>query len=62
MLLLINRPFYDNFMLSLVLANTVILSLNGLVNTTSTALTNLNFAFTIMFAVDLGLKIFAYGF
>lgn len=62
MLLLINKPLYDNFMLMLVLANTVILSLNGLVNTTSTALTNLNFAFTIIFAVDLGLKIFAYGF
>jgi hypothetical protein len=31
--LFINKPFYDNLMLLFVLANTVILALNGLVDT-----------------------------
>lgn len=49
-------------MLLLVLANTIILSLNGLVDTSKSPFTNLNEAFTIMFAIDLGLKTFSYGF
>lgn len=61
-LLFINKPFYDNFMLLLVLANTLTLSLNGLVDTTSPIFSNINTAFTISFTVDLSLKIFAYGF
>lgn len=61
-LLFINKPFYDNFMLLLVLANTVTLSLNGLVDTSNTIFVNTNTAFTISFAIDLGLKIFSYGF
>jgi hypothetical protein len=32
-LLFINKPLYDNLMLFFVLANTVILALNGLVDT-----------------------------
>lgn len=61
-LLFISKPFYDNLMLLLVLANTVILSLNGLVDTTNTSLVTLNTMFTIAFTVDLILKIISYGF
>lgn len=61
-LLFISRPLYDNFMLVLVLANTITLSLNGLVDTSNQIFLNLNTVFTISFAIDLGLKIFSYGF
>lgn len=49
-------------MLCLVLANTIVLSMNGLVDTSSTNFVTLNTFFTISFAVDLGLKLFSYGF
>lgn len=49
-------------MLLLVLANTITLSLNGLVDTSNQVFVAMNTAFTISFAVDLGLKIFSYGF
>lgn len=61
-LLFISKPFYDNLMLCLVLANTIVLSMNGLVDTSSTNFVTLNTFFTISFAVDLGLKLFSYGF
>lgn len=61
-LLFINKPIYENSMLLFVIANTLTLSLNGLVETDSGPLVQLNFVFTIVFAVDLGVKIFAYGF
>lgn len=48
-------------MLCLVLANTIILSLNGLVDTSTSTFVTLNTFFTIAFAVDLSLKLFSYG-
>lgn len=59
--LFISKPLYDNFILLIVIANTVTLSLNGLVNTDSGPLVSVNLVFTIIFAIDLGLKIIAYG-
>jgi hypothetical protein len=48
-------------MLLLVIANTVVLTLNGFVNTDEPPYSTLNKVFTIAFTVDLFLKIFAYG-
>ena len=61
-LLFITRPIYDNAMLLLVIANTLTLSLNGIVDTTQPEFIKMNMAFSIAFAIDLVLKIFAYGF
>jgi hypothetical protein len=48
-------------MLLFVIANTVILAMNGLVNTDNPPYSTLNTVFTIAFTIDLILKIFAYG-
>ena len=61
-LLFVSSPIYDNFMLVIVLINTVMMSLSGFVNTDNPPYSNINFTFTNLFVVDLGLKIFAYGF
>lgn len=61
-LLFITKPLYDNAMLILVIANTMTLSLNGIVDTTQPEFIKMNTAFSIAFAIDLVLKIFAYGF
>ena len=60
-ILFVSKPLYDNTMLFMVIANTVTLSLNGLVNTQSQVLTQLNLVFTIVFTIDLVLKVFAFG-
>lgn len=60
-LLFVTRPLYDNFMIIIVIGNTVILSLNGFVNTDDPPFSTINTAFTFIFAVDLVLKVFAYG-
>lgn len=60
-LLFVTKPVYDNFMLILVIANTVILSMSGLVDTSQTPYAQLNTIFTFLFAADLLLKIFAFG-
>lgn len=61
-LLFITKSFYDNIMLLLVIANTVTLSLNGIVDTSRDEFIKLNYAFTVIFAADIALKIFSYGF
>ena len=61
-LLFVTRPIYDNGMLLLVIANTLILSLNGTVDTSQSPYQELNTMFSMAFAVDLILKVFAYGF
>jgi hypothetical protein len=48
-------------MLLFVIANTVILAMNGLVDTEKEPYTTLNTVFTTAFTVDLVLKIFAFG-
>lgn len=60
-LLFVTKPLYDNFMLILVIANTVILSMSGLVDTSQSPYAQLNTIFTFLFAADLLLKVFAYG-
>jgi hypothetical protein len=60
-LLFVSRPLYDNAMLIIVLINTVIMSMNGLVDTDQSPYSDMNTIFTYVFAVDLFLKIFAYG-
>jgi hypothetical protein len=60
-LLFVSRPVYDNSMLLIVLINTVIMSMNGLVDTDQSPYSDMNTIFTYVFAVDLFLKIFAYG-
>lgn len=49
-------------MLLFVLANTITLAMNGLVDTSNEIFIKLNMTFTLTFAIDLGLKIFSYGF
>jgi hypothetical protein len=44
------------------MANTILLSLTGFVNTDGDPYASINLAFNILFAVDLTVKIFAYGF
>ena len=60
-LLFITRPLYDNFMLLLVILNTVMLSMNGLVDTEKAPYSDINLFFTFAFAIDLILKVFAFG-
>jgi hypothetical protein len=48
-------------MLILVIANTVILAMNGLVDTDQSPYSDLNTVFTFAFTIDLFLKIFAFG-
>lgn len=60
-LLFVTRPLYDNFMILTVIGNTVILALNGFVNTDNPPFSDINTSFTIIFAIDLVLKVFAYG-
>ena len=60
-LLFVTRPLYDNFMLVIVIANTVILSMNGFVNTDLSPYSDINTAFTFLFTADLALKVFAFG-
>ena len=61
-LLFVTKPFYDNMMLIFVLGNTIILAMNGLVDTDSSPYSTLNTIFTFVFALDLFIKIFAFGF
>jgi hypothetical protein len=60
-LLFVTKPLYDNSMLIFVIANTVILSMSGLVDTSQTPYAQLNTIFTFLFAADLLLKVFAFG-
>lgn len=59
--MLLATSFYDNLMLLLVLANTVIMCLNGLVDSNSSAINALNLVFTYAFTIDVTLKLVAYG-
>ena len=49
-------------MLIFVLGNTIILAMNGLVDTDASPFSTLNTVFTFVFALDLFIKIFAFGF
>jgi len=60
-LLFVTRPLYDNLMLICVIFNTVILAMNGFVNTDQAPYSTMNTFFTYIFTVDLVLKVFAYG-
>lgn len=63
MRVLLLSSFYDGLVLTLVVGNTIILSLNGLVPTDSDAsdyLSMVNSLMTIFFSIDLVLKIVAY--
>lgn len=59
--MLLATGLYDNFMLTMVMANTVLMCLNGLVDSDSTIVSTLNLAFTYIFTVDITLKLLAYG-
>lgn len=59
--IVICSPIYDNLMLILVLANTIVLSLTGLVDSDIIELKILNSIFTYSFALDVSLKLIAYG-
>lgn len=53
--------FYDNFILSIVILNTLLLSLNGILDNSQAALVSLlNQVFTIIFSIDIVLKLIAY--
>jgi len=55
--------YFDNFLMLCVLANTVVLAMEGLFNDDASLdrLKNLNLFFTIMFTIELALKIIALG-
>lgn len=61
-LLFISREAYDNFMLVVVLVNTVLMSLTGLVNTDQNPYAMINSVCSYFFMSDLALKLIAYGF
>ena len=53
---------YDNLLIISVLMNTVFLSLDGLLDSSEENLLNtFNQTFTIIFTIDMGLKVFAFG-
>lgn len=52
---------YDNAIMLCVVMNTIILSLDGLVDDSDSTMTNMSNAFTYIFAADMGLKIIALG-
>jgi hypothetical protein len=56
------HPLYDNFMMLCVLFNTAILATPGFLSPKGEVLVNnMNFAFTIIFTIDMGLKLIAMG-
>jgi hypothetical protein len=58
---LLLTDFYDNFILSIVILNTLLLSLNGILDNSQAALVSLlNQVFTIIFSIDIVLKLIAY--
>jgi hypothetical protein len=48
-------------MLLIVFANTTLMAMSGFVNTDAEPYATINLVFTIMFAIDLSVKVFAYG-
>lgn len=60
-LLFVSAPFYDNFVLLIVMANTILMAMSGFVNTDGDPYSTISLAFSILFAIDLGVKVFAYG-
>ncbi|EWS72781.1 cation channel family transporter (macronuclear) [Tetrahymena thermophila SB210] len=60
---LVTHQQFENLVMLFVLSNTIILCLDGIVPSSSSAtLTQLNYIFTIIFAVDMGLKLIGLGF
>ncbi len=57
---ILKNNFYDSAMLILIILNTVILCLNGIVNTSSTEFQKLNLFMVVCFGVDVVLKLVAY--
>lgn len=60
-LFIVSDPIYDNLILIVVLLNTLLMSLNGYVQTDSPPYSNINETFTFIFVADVTLKIIAYG-
>ena len=60
---LVRTSIYDNFFILCVIINTVILTIDhyGISPSTSNVLDLFNYAFTIIFAIEMGLKIIAIG-
>ena len=48
-------------MLMIVMVNTSIMAMSGFVNTDGEPYVTINLSFTILFAIDLAVKVFAYG-
>ena len=61
LLFIVSDPLYDNFMLVVVLFNTLLMALNGYLPTDSSPYSNINQAFTFIFVTDVTFKILAYG-
>jgi hypothetical protein len=59
--MVLSTSYYDNFMLFMVIANTIVLCLSGYIDSNSPILQMLNNIFTYIFTVDVTLKIIAYG-
>lgn len=59
--LIVSHNAYDNFILLIVFLNTALMTLNGYIDTDLSPYSYINEAFTIIFIIDLFLKVFAYG-
>lgn len=59
--LFVTHSAYDNFILLIVLMNTTLMALSGYVQTDVSPYSYINEAFTIVFIIDLALKLYAYG-
>jgi len=60
-LLFASHAAYDNFVLVLVLLNTVTMAMSGFVDTDQPPYSYISQTFTIAFTLDLAIKVFAYG-
>jgi hypothetical protein len=60
-LLFVSSSPYDNFILFIVIANTLLMSLSGFVETDNQPYSTISLIFTIFFVIDLSIKVFAYG-
>ena len=61
---IVDHPIFENIIILSVISNTVILSLDGLIFDKGILLIleNINLSFTILFTIEMGAKLIAYGF
>ena len=61
LLTFVESSLYDTLILLIVVFNTVMMCMSGLVDTEGQPWDTIDYAFTTIFLIDVGLKIIAYG-